>query len=395
MTPGARVQAAIEVLDRVILSAREGGAAADTLVARYFAERRYAGSKDRRAVRDLVYDAIRRAGEVPKDGRAAMLGLVQDQPELAALFDGVAHGPPCIGGKERAAAAGIAPAWLCAKLAASGIGPAESAALLERAPLDARVNTMATTREAMLTAFPEAVATPFAPAGLRFPAGVALEASEAWQNGLIEIQDEGSQLVAQAGRAAEGTLLVDLCAGGGGKTLALAAAMNNRGRLVACDTDRGRLSQLAPRAHRAGATIVETRLLDPGREASALGDLDGAADLVLIDAPCSGVGTWRRNPESRWRLSPDRLEKLGTLQARLLDIAAPLVKPGGAIVYIVCSLLDEEGANQISSFLERSPGWRSDDLRLPAGTAHGMGVRLTPLADSTDGFFVARLERPC
>lgn len=395
MTPPARVQAAIELLDRVILSAREGGAAADTLIARYFAERRYAGSKDRRAVRELVYDAIRRAGELPRNGRAAMLGLVEARPELAAFFDGTGHGPSAIGQKERAAAAGVAPAWLMAKLAASDLDADETRGLLERAPLDVRVNTLKTTREAMLAAIAEAQATPHAPDGLRFSAGTAIEATEAWQNGLIEIQDEGSQLVTRAGRAQPGMTVIDLCAGGGGKTLALAGAMADSGRLIASDTDRGRLSQLAPRAHRAGASIVETRLLDPGREASALGDLAGQADLVLVDAPCSGVGTWRRNPESRWRLTPDRLGRLVELQSRLLDLARPLVKPGGAMVYIVCSLLDEEGASQVAGFLARASGWRAADPRLPAGTARGTGVRLTPARDATDGFFVARLESPC
>jgi 16S rRNA (cytosine967-C5)-methyltransferase len=209
------------------------------------------------------------------------------------------------------------------------------------------------------------------------------------------VQDAGSQIVASAARAEPGITVVDLCAGAGGKTLALAAAMRNAGRIVAADTDRARLSRLQPRAQRAGATIAETMLLDPGHELTALNGLRGAADVVLIDAPCSGTGTWRRNPEARWRLTPARLARLAETQERLLDIGAELVRPGGALVHIVCSLLDEEGAAQIDAFLARHPGWKADPLALPAGRPRGAGFRLTPAHDGTDGFFVARLLAPC
>jgi 16S rRNA (cytosine967-C5)-methyltransferase len=169
--------------------------------------------------------------------------------------------------------------------------------------------------------------------------------------------------------------------------------MENKGRIVAADADRARLSRLIPRAERAGVTIVETRLLDGGREAEALVGL--AADAVLVDAPCSGTGTWRRNPEARWRLTPGRLERLVGLQARLLDVAADCVAPGGALVHVVCSLLDDEGATQVASFLARHPGWSAEPLSLPFGRPHGAGMRLTPGHDGTDGFFVARLVAPC
>ncbi|MEE3155659.1 MAG: RsmB/NOP family class I SAM-dependent RNA methyltransferase, partial [Pseudomonadota bacterium] len=181
----------------------------------------------------------------------------------------------------------------------------------------------------------------------------------------------------------------DLCAGGGGKTLALAAAMDNQGRLIASDTDRGRLSRLAPRAERAGATNIETVLLDPQREMEALEPFAGQADAVLIDAPCSGTGTWRRNPEARWRLDEGELARLCAIQARLLDLAVGLVRPGGRIVYVTCSLLDEEGADQFSGFLGRHPQLATRELALPLGRAHGQGVRLSPYRDGTDGFFIA------
>ena len=393
MTPSARVQAAIELLDAVIVAAAEGGAAADTIVARYFKTRRYAGSKDRRAVRDLVFRAVRRAGERPGSGRAAMLGLAQDAPELLALFDGSPHGPAPVEPDEPAAEAGIAPAWLLDRLDPA-VRPNELAALLERAPLDLRANRLKGTREAALQALPEAEPTPHSPIGLRLPEGYRVEQTEAWESGLVEIQDEGSQLVCLGCEARPGMTVVDLCAGAGGKTLALAAAMADSGRRVASDSDRARLARLAPRAGRAGVSIAEVRLLDPGREAEALADLAGGADLVLVDAPCSGTGTWRRNPETRWRASPDRLERLVALQARLLHVAAELVRPGGHLVYAVCSLLREEGRDQAQALAARS-SLVPVAMPMPAGRAAGPGRLLVPASDGTDGFFVARWGRKC
>jgi 16S rRNA (cytosine967-C5)-methyltransferase len=393
VTPAARAQAAIELLDAIVHAAREGGAAADTLIARYFKTRRYAGARDRRAVRELVYRAIRRAGEIPAAGRAAMIGLVGDDPALAESFDGSAHGPAPIDPAEPVAPAGIAPLWLAKRLAAS-ISENELPALLGRAPLDVRVNRLRGTRDEALAALTEGMPTPLAPNGIRLPEGTNVETLPAWNAGLVEVQDEGSQLVTRAARAAPGMTVIDLCAGAGGKSLALAAEMAGQGRLIACDADRARLSRLAPRALRAGATI-ETRLLDANREQAALDDLTGQGDVVLVDAPCSGVGTWRRNPEARWRLTPQRIDRLVALQAHILDIAAPLVRPGGHLVYIVCSLLDEEGAGQVAAFIDRYPGWRADPDAIAEGRRHGTGRRLTPAHDGTDGFFVARLQRPC
>ena len=187
--------------------------------------------------------------------------------------------------------------------------------------------------------------------------------------------------------------VLDLCAGAGGKTLALADDMAGEGRLIATDTNRARLSRLAPRAARVNAAFIESRLLDPGREPDSLVDLVEGCDVVLVDAPCSGRGTWRRNPEARWRLTPDRLGKLAATQAKLLDIAAGMVKPGGALVYAVCSLLDEEGAGQVTDFLARWPGFRPEKDMFTGGCHRGPGKLLTPAHDQTDGFFVARLLR--
>ena len=391
MTPPARIQAAIELIDAIVAAARDGGAAADTLIARYFSTRRYAGSKDRRAVREHVYAAIRALGERPADGRSAMVALADRDPALAALFDGSPHGPAPIAAGEPRATPGTAPAWLAAALAASELDAGEIAGLAGRAPLDIRVNRLAATPDAIAAQIAGAEPIAGLADALRLPAGSDVTPLA----GLVEVQDAGSQAVALAAEARPGATIVDLCAGAGGKTLALAAMMANRGRIVAADADRARLSRLSPRAAAAGATIVEPRLLDPGREAAALADLAGAADAVLIDAPCSGTGTWRRNPEARWRLTPARLARLVETQARLLRVGAALVRPGGALVHVVCSLLDEEGAGQVAAFLADHPSWRAEPPQLPFGRAHGGGTRLTPAHDGTDGFFVARLRAPC
>ncbi|HIV77096.1 MAG TPA: RsmB/NOP family class I SAM-dependent RNA methyltransferase [Candidatus Sphingomonas excrementigallinarum] len=395
MTPGARTQAAIELLDQIVAAAASGGAAADTLIARYFATRRYAGSKDRRAVRELVYAAIRHAGPVPSSGRAAMLAVADQDPAIAATFDGSAHGAAPIAIDEPRAEAGVAPAWLVEALTASGLDTARQSALVERAPLDVRVNSLATTRAAVLEEWPDADPAPHAPLGIRLPNGTPVEQSELYRAGLVEVQDEGSQLVGDALAAKPGEWLVDLCAGAGGKTLQLAAAMNNQGALLACDIDRARLQRLAPRAERAGATIIESRLLNPGQETEMLSDWAGKADGVLIDAPCSGTGTWRRNPEARWRLTPERLTRLTAMQVQVLEIGARLVKPGGRLVYIVCSLLDAEGAEQVAAFLSRHSGWSVEPSGPAIATLHGSGRRLDPATHGTDGFFVACLRAPC
>jgi 16S rRNA (cytosine967-C5)-methyltransferase len=386
---------AIDLLDQVIAAVRQRGAAADVILARWFAERRFAGSKDRRAVRALVYDAIRRCGEVPASGRAAMLALARMTPELAALFDGSHYGPPVIAEGEPVAEPGVAPAWLEAALEASGLDGEERAALLGRAPLDLRVNRLKADPATVAALFEGAQPLAFAPDSLRLPEDTPVDRTDAYADGWFEVQDAGSQLVSTLAGAVPGGTVIDLCAGGGGKTLALAAAMENRGTILACDVDRARLSRLMPRAARAGVTIAETLLLDPGAEAERLADWRDRADLVLVDAPCSGTGTWRRNPEARWRLTPSQLERYVDTQAHLLDVAARLVRPGGALVHIVCSLLDAEGAGQVERFLAAQPGWAAEPLASPAGRSRGEGLRLTPLHDTTDGFFVAKLVRQC
>jgi 16S rRNA (cytosine967-C5)-methyltransferase len=391
MTPAARLQAAIEVLDEVIASAREDGPPADAIVTRYFKHRRYAGSKDRRAVRELVFRAIRRSAEHPASGRAAVLGLAEEEPPLLELF-GQPRGPEPMREVDHPTEASLIPEWLIAELSPL-VGQDEWAALLERAPLDLRVNAARVSREELLSQFPGGVATPISPWGIRLPPDRRVDDHPAFEMGLIEVQDEGSQLAALACKVKDGDCVIDLCAGAGGKSLALAAAAP-KADIVATDTNRARLSKLGPRAARAGAAI-ETRLLNPPKELEELSEWRGEADLVLVDAPCSGSGTWRRNPEGRWRLTPERLDRLVAVQQRLLDIAAELVRPGDSLVYAVCSLLSCEGAWQIERFLQRHSSWISEDTAIAGGRPDGAGRLLTPAHDRTDGFFVARLRRPC
>lgn len=389
MTPAARMQAAIEIVDGVIAAAKAGGASADRVVGDALKARRYAGSKDRRAIRELVYAAIRACGPVPASGRAAMLRLAAAQPELAATFDGSNYGPAPVAVDEAMAEGGIAPAWLVDALAGSGIAGAEAEAMHGRAPLDIRVNALQTTRDEIV--LPEQGEPLAAPDGLRFPVGTPVESWDAYAQGLIEVQDGGSQIACLALAAQPGETVIDLCAGAGGKTLALAAQMADRGILVAADTNRDRLQRLEPRARRAGAEIARTVLLNPGREVEMLAEWAGAADAVLVDAPCSGTGTWRRSPEGRWRLTEAQVARYAATQEQLLGIAAQLVRPGGRIVFVTCSVLDAEGPDVVQAFLAAHPDFAAQSLDLPAGRPRGPGWRLTPAYDGTDGFFIARL----
>jgi 16S rRNA (cytosine967-C5)-methyltransferase len=391
MTPAARLQAAIEVLDEVVASARDDGPPADAIVTRYFKHRRYAGSKDRRAVRELVFRAIRRSAERPESGRAAVMGLAHDDPLLLSLF-GEPRGPEPLQEDEQPAQAGIVPDWLRTELSPVA-AEQEWPSLLDRAPLDLRVNAARANRGELVGQFPAAELTPLSPWGLRLPPDSRIDDHPAFLSGLVEVQDEGSQLIALACEPHDCGRIIDLCAGAGGKALALAAAAPEA-TILASDSNRARLSKLQPRAEKAGARI-EVVLLRPPHELDALAEWREAADLVLVDAPCSGSGTWRRNPEGRWRLTRDRLDRIAAVQEHLLGIAAELVKPGGTLVYAVCSLLSREGAGQVECFLARHSSWISQKTSIPGGRPDGAGRLLTPGHDRTDGFFVARLRRSC
>lgn len=387
MTPAARIQAAIDILDRIIEAARRNGPAADTIIGDWIRGHRFAGSKDKRAIREHVYAAIRAFGEIPPSGRAAMVSLYADDESL---FDGSPYGPSPLAANEPAAQRSLLPAWL------GGLIPEdEHEALLSRAPMDLRVNRLKAERDAVIGAFDGAEPLPGLPDAIRLGENLRIEQNPAWLDGRVEVQDAGSQWVVEACKVVPGSTVIDLCAGAGGKTLGLAAALKGEGRLIACDTNRERLQRMVPRAQRAGAFEIETRLLNPGQEADRLSDLSGLADMVLVDAPCSGSGTLRRNPEARWRLTPDRLDRLVALQAHVLKMGAGLVKTGGVLVYAVCSLIEAEGAAQVSAFLATNPDWKAEPLVFMAGRPDGGGMRLTPHHDATDGFFVARLARRC
>ena len=272
------------------------------------------------------------------------------------------------------------------------IDDAEKAALFDRAGLDIRINPKKPVKADGVANWPEAEKLPL-PNAWRLPTGTSVEASEAYGSGEIEIQDLGSQAIVAACLPTDPKLVLDLCAGAGGKTLGIAAQLKDDVRIIAADTDRNRLSRIEPRMRRAGARNIETLLLAPNKEIDALSDHQGAFEVVLVDAPCTGTGTWRRNPELRWRMTPKRLQQTTDLQQRLFRLGSELVKPGGRLIYAVCSLLDEEGGDQTGVFLANNPDWRHIDIDLPIGRPYRKGILLSPDHDGTDGFYFTCLEK--
>jgi len=432
MTPGARAAAAIELLDAIEADVSRP---ADRLFTSWFRGRRYAGGGDRREIRRLVYTVLRRraqidwwiereGGRCDSRGRVLTVLLLEARwgaEQLEAAFDGGQYRPPPLDDTERglAAIAGRSfgdaaqplhvrcniPAWLEEPFAMvlGGFLEQELAALCEEAPVDLRVNPLkASRRQVMARLAAQGIAaepTPYAPLGLRLGARTNLGDTPLLREGLIEPQDEASQIASLLVEAKPGESVADFCAGAGGKTLALAAAMENRGRLVAGDISEERLARAAPRLARAGVTCVESRTLAPDGGLWP-GAEEGGFDRVLVDAPCSATGTWRRNPELRWRLRQQDLAEYRGLQAAILDRAARLVAPGGRLVYAVCSLLGDEGEGPVTAFLSRTPGFEALPVRrvwarAVAGEcpAKDLFLRLLPGRDGTDGFFVAVLRR--
>ena len=425
MRPGPRIQAAIEVLEAI----DAGGDAADRIIAAYFRRRRYAGSKDRAAVIELVYAVLRhhawldwRLANAGVGGSGARLKVIAQlvdggvpDAEIAALFDGSDHAPTPLTLEESAVAqllrqppsgapppsvAGNYPGWLHDALE-SRFGPnlaAEMAALNQRAPLDIRVNTVKSAREAVLARLAadgfEARATPFSRVGIRLTGSRRLESHPLYQEGVIEIQDEGSQIVAALVGAEPNERVVDYCAGAGGKTLALSAMMGDRGEIIACDTGLARLRNLGPRLVRAGVNNV--RVCSLAEEAIPPGE----AARVLLDVPCSGTGAWRRRPEARWSLSQESLNEYNSLQDNLLVKCSALTAPGGVLVYATCSVLESEGAARIETFFQQTDGFELVDIDALWPTVldgdrpdHGPFVNLSPASSATDGFFIAALRR--
>ncbi|GLS43379.1 16S rRNA (cytosine967-C5)-methyltransferase [Methylobacterium brachythecii] len=396
---------------------------------------RFAGSGDRAAIASLVYDGLRRRASATwimgeETPRATVIGMLRLQRGLAAstiadLFDGSRFAPEPLSDHERErlangslddappAVAGDAPDWVLPSLQTlfgDDLLP-ELRALGRRAPLDIRINGLKIARDEALARLghlaPEP--TPHSPMGLRIPLGEdgrgpALHVEPEFIEGLYEIQDEGSQLATLLAGARPGETVVDLCAGGGGKTLALAALMRGHGRIVATDADLRRLAPIHERLRRAGAE-AEIRTPRAGRaRADVLEDLDGTVDRVLVDAPCTGTGTWRRNPDAKWRLRPNSLALRVSEQAQVLDRAAQLVRPGGRIVYITCSLLPEENDDAISGLLKRQPkGFTVIDASTvlsegvpalkPFVRLTRQGLQMSPVLTGTDGFYLSMIER--
>jgi len=431
MTPAARLSAAIDVFADIEARRRPAAQALKD----WGLSHRFAGSGDRAAIAGLVYDALRRkassgwimGADTP---RAVLFGMLArerglDVEAISKLANGARFAPQPLSDDEHARLRAMSlegaaphvrgdyPEWLDPQLTATfgGDRVEEAAALAARAPLDLRVNTLKATREDATEALSELkpVEARWSPWGLRIivapdSKSPAIHAEPAFLKGHIEIQDEGSQLAALLSGAKSGEQVIDLCAGAGGKTLAMAAAMENHGQIYATDTDKRRLAPIHERLERAGAHDVQ--VITPRGDKDALANLKGRADLVLIDAPCTGTGAWRRNPDAKWRVRPGALAERLKDQTEALDHAAALVKPGGRIAYVTCSVLDDENAAQVRAFLARQPTF---SLVPPADMTNALGARaflfrravkmseegllMTPRRTATDGFFVSMFRR--
>ncbi|GAB5468701.1 MAG: RsmB/NOP family class I SAM-dependent RNA methyltransferase [Rhodospirillales bacterium] len=426
MIPASRFQASIELTQAIAEDRRP----ADQVVSDYLRGRRYIGAKDRRWLTQAVYDRLRRLARLTwwlrrcdlfVDARSQALAeqiLVagQDIAGLGQLCSGERFAPDKLDPEEKRKLrslegepldhpdqapdiAGECPDWLLERLPER---PAELLkALCREAPLDLRVNLLATTRAEAQAALAKeeipASETALSPLGLRVAGRRNVAATEAFRGGLIERQDEGSQLAALLVEAQPGERVCDFCAGAGGKSLALAAAMANKGSLVALDVSKTRLDRAGQRLRRAGAFNVTRRVLSDHRDPWVKRHKAGF-DRVLVDAPCSGIGAWRRNPDARWRTLPEDLARLAALQGEILASAARLVKPGGRLVYVTCSLLAEENQDQVAAFLTKTPGFAQQDIatlrpELAQGVDSVGGLTLRPDREGTDGFYVAVLSR--
>ena len=432
MTPAARLAAAIEVLAEIEARRRP---AADALKDWGLAHR-FAGSSDRAAIAGLAYDALRRKASAAwlmgeATPRAVVVGMLRrergyDVEQIAALCGG-RFAPAPLSEAERTAlerdppagapphVEGDYPEWLDPHLLRvfGEERAVEGAALATRAPLDMRVNTLQGIREEVQPKLAHLHAEPtrWSPLGLRIRLSAdakspGIHAEPSFLKGAIEIQDEGSQLAALFAGARPGEQVVDLAAGAGGKTLALSATMDNRGQIYATDIDKRQLAPIHERIARAGARNIQVRT-PRGAADDVLADLHGRADLVLIDAPCTGTGTWRRNPDAKWRVRPGALAERQKQQERLLDRAAALVRAGGRIAYVTCSVLGEENGDQVRAFLSRHPDFAAVRPRefvaqalgeraamfLHAALIAEEGLLMTPLRTDTDGFFVAVVRK--
>ena len=428
MQTGARISAAIEVLEDVLNRHQPIGLA----LAAWGKAHRFAGSGDRNAIGGLVYDALRRRASIswaldsgsPRalalGAASSALGITSDA--VAAACDGSAHSSAALSDTEQHGLTRALddapehvradiPEWLWPRFVevygASAV--AEGQAMSRRAPADLRVNTLKSTRDAVLQDLAEfgAQVCALSPIGLRVapPTGAArtpnLQAEAAFQQGWFEIQDEGSQIAALMAGAAPGMNVLDLCAGAGGKTLAMAAAMQNKGQIYAYDEDRLRLKPIFDRVHRSGLRNIQ---ILRGGDKQALGAMGAKFDRVLVDAPCTGSGTWRRRPDAKWKLKPEAVLNRLKEQREVLKDAARLVKPGGRLIYVTCSILPEENGGQVLAFLRDNGAfsqvpyadvWRDVLPGEPPVSADGStgGLMLSSAKHSTDGFYISVLAR--
>ena len=406
MTPSARLAAAAEILDTWLAgydapAGDQKPTPIDVSLSVWGRANRYAGSKDRAAIADRVYGCLRRMASLggrmgARTGRALVLGSLREidamtPEEIGAL---AADGRYGIGALEAAELAALSdtpdlpaaqaldwPEWLLSE-AQRAFGPAlqdELSAMRDRAPVDLRVNRLKADRDSAMAALAaEGVAAlphPLSPDALRCAPGTPVARTRAYLDGLVELQDAASQAAALMAAAAPGETVLDYCAGGGGKTLALAAQMQGRGRLIAHDVAPARMRDLPERAQRAGAhgEMIDTQDLE---------ELRDACDLVYVDAPCSGSGSWRRDPEGKWRLTPEALAHVQAAQIEALTAAAAYVRPGGRLVYATCSILPCENADQVAGFLAAHSGFSLKN-----------SASYWPARDGADGFYCASLHK--
>lgn len=428
MRPGARIAAAIEILDDMFVHHRPVA----TALADWGKTHRFAGSGDRNAIGHMVYDGLRHKAAAAhilqsESSRAIVIGGMREQgvsaSDIAAMCTGGDHTPEPLSDHERArletATTADAPSWVTGNYS-QWLHPSlkrvfgdrleiEGQALAQRASADLRVNTLRATRDKVMKSLNGygAIELHMAPLGIRIPAPVGdtripnLQAEAAYQAGWCEIQDEGSQIAAAMTGAGPRSQVLDLCAGGGGKTLAMAANMQNTGQIYAFDDDRTRLKPIFERIRRAGVRNVQ--VLRAG-DLTALDEMGPRFDIVLADAPCTGSGTWRRKPDAKWRLKPANLAERQKEQQAVLDQAVKSVRPGGRLIYVTCSVLADENTDQIDAFLERHPqfhvvpyadAWRQAVLPgEPPTSADGRSdtLLLTPALHGTDGFYIAVMQ---
>lgn len=396
MKDEARFQTVIELADELFSFDRP----ADNTINLYFRNHRYIGSRDRRAIADLIWQVLRRYGRLSSltnklTGRAAVAALLRYRDKnLLSLFNGEKYAPVPLSESEKAwldslpvempPASLECPDWLKGRL-----DEADIKAMAAPATTDLRVNTLKTDRASVLKQLEadgiKAEKTPYSPWGIRLTERVNITVHPLFLDGLIEVQDEGSQLVSLLSQAKAGETVIDWCAGAGGKTLALSAMMSAKGTLYATDAFPKRLKDLPERANRAGAANVI--LLSDYKDLKSY-------DLALIDAPCTGTGTWRRSPDARWRTTPEQSAFIVKTQAEILDKAALHVKKGGRLFYITCSLDKAENEEQADAFLKRHPDFEAQDLNPLFNSLTGLStktktIRIRPSELKTDGFFAA------